>query len=42
MRACVFTLGCKVNETESACIMASLESWAGRCATGFALRIYTF
>lgn len=25
MKACVFTLGCKVNETESACIMASLE-----------------
>lgn len=25
MKACVFTLGCKVNETESASIMASLE-----------------
>lgn len=25
MKASVFTLGCKVNETESACIMASLE-----------------
>ncbi len=26
MKAVVFTLGCKVNEVESACIMSSLES----------------
>lgn len=26
MRAVVFTLGCKVNEVESACIMSSLEN----------------
>ena len=27
MKACVFTLGCKVNEVESASVMAALKSW---------------
>lgn len=27
MKACVFTLGCKVNEVESASVMSALKSW---------------
>lgn len=27
MKACIFTLGCKVNEVESASVAAALESW---------------
>ena len=27
MKACIFTLGCKVNEVESASVAAALKSW---------------
>ena len=27
MKACVFTLGCKVNEVESGSVMSALKSW---------------
>lgn len=38
MKAVVFTLGCKVNEVESACIMAALEKsgWETDCTLSYA------
>ncbi len=33
MKACVFTLGCKVNEVESASVAAALEEWGAEVQT---------